>query len=402
MSPRRGCGGTLALAALFLLVACLVFGGLAAGLFLVGELPAFAPRLTGLEPEPSFAFRPTTPITLTFDQPMVPGSVEASFALAPAVGGRFAWNDEQTQVVFTPSGAGFVPGTRYRARLSGGARAAILPRTTRNAVEWGFSLPPLLATAGPASGTAGLGPRPVLSAHFNYALDCDATSQSFVIAPQVPGVVDCGEGVWSFTPAVELEADRGYSASLPHVFLEDDPTPRPGPSWQFRTAPPLLVIDVSPAAGQLVSDFWTPVRITFNRPPVAETAESRFVLAGDDGTRVEGEVSWDDGGATLVYHPSTALRPRFSYRWRLETGVQDALGFSLAEALSRPFDTAAMVGVDPGPGAEDISLDMPLRLAFTRPMDRDSVAAGLAVTPPLRVETAWEGDTLVFTPRDGW
>ncbi|RPI54204.1 MAG: hypothetical protein EHM56_06485, partial [Chloroflexi bacterium] len=402
MSARRGCG-LLAFLALFLLVACLVFAALSAGLVMTGELPAFEPRLTGLEPQPGFAFRPTTPITLTFDQPMDPASVESSFALVPAVPGSLAWNQDYTQVVFLPSGPGFEPGMRYRARLADGARAGLLPRTTRNAVEWGFSLPPLLADSSPAPGTAGLGPLPLLSARFNYALDCDATSQSFVITPPVPGSVDCQAGTWSFTPSVALAPDAAYSAGLQQVYLDGDPAPRPGPSWQFRTAPPLLVVDVAPGVDQLVADLWTPVAVTFNRPPVAETVEGRFGLADADGTPVEGEISWENGGTTLVFRPTGALKPLFSYRWRLEAGVQDALGFALAEALSRPFDTAAIVGVrDPGPDADVVSLTRPLRLSFTRPMDRDSVEAGLVLTPALQGEIAWEGDTLVFTPQDGW
>lgn len=402
MRTRRGCR-LAAFLALFLLVACLVFAALAAGLFMTGELPAYEPRLTGLEPRPGFSFRPTTPITLTFDQPMDRASVESSFALAPAVAGTFAWNEDHTQVVFQPSGAGFEPGMRYRARLADGARGALLPRTTRNAVEWGFALPPLLDGASPAPGTGGLGPLPSLEAHFNYSLDCDATSQSFVISPAVAGTVDCQEGAWSFTPSAPLEADRAYSAALEQVYLEGDPAPRPGPRWQFRTAPPLLIVDARPAVEEVVSDLWTPVRITFNRPPLAETVEGRFRLAGADDTPVEGAISWENGGTTLVFQPSGALKPLSSYRWRLEAGVQDALGFTLDEAVARPFDTRGMIGIpDPGPDAEAVDLDRPLHLSFTRPMDRDSVAAGLAFTPAVEGEITWEGDTLVFTPRDGW
>ncbi len=228
MRTLGGCR-LLAFLALFFLVACLVFAALAAGLFMTGELPAYEPRLTGLEPQPGFAFRPTTPITLTFDQPMDRASVESSFALAPAVPGTFAWNEDHTQVVFQPSGAGFEPGMRYRVRLADGARGALLPRTTRKAVEWGFALPPLLESASPAPGTGSLGPLPSLEARFNYDLDCDATSQSFVISPAVAGTIDCREGAWSFTPSAPLEADRAYSASLEGVYLEGDPAPRPGP-----------------------------------------------------------------------------------------------------------------------------------------------------------------------------
>ena len=320
MSTRRGCG-LLASLALFVLVACLVFAALSAGLFLTGELPAFEPRLTDLAPRPGDAFGPTTPITLTFDQPMDPSSVEASFALAPAVPGAFAWNDEGTQVVFLPSSPGFEPGMHYRARLAEGARGGLLPRTTHRAVEWGFTLPPLLAASSPAPGAGRLGAQPVLTAHFSYALDCHATSHSFLIEPSVRGSVDCQEGTWSFTPDTALIPDHAYRAILQNVYLEGDPTPRPGLEWQFRTAPPLLIVDVAPAGDGPVADLWTPVRITFNRPPQPATVEGRFRLADANGAAVEGEISWEDGGATLVFQPRAALKPHSTYRWLLEAGV---------------------------------------------------------------------------------
>ena len=61
-----------------------------------------------------------------------------------------------------------------------------------------------------------------------------------------------------------------------------------------------------------------------------------------------------------------------------------------------------MVGVpSPQPAARDVRLDSTIRLPFTRPMDRASVEAGLTFTPALEVDLAWEGDTLVVTPRGG-
>ncbi len=402
MSARRGYG-LLGFVALFVLVACLVFAALSASLFMTGELPAFEPRLTGLEPQPGFSFSPTTPITLTFDQPMDPASVELSFALAPPVPGTFAWNDDLTQVAFHPSSPGFEPGMRYRARLADGARAGTLPRTTRNAVEWGFALAPLLADSGPALGATGIGPQPVLSAHLNYRLDCESTSQSFGITPPVPGRIDCQEGSWSFTPSTPLAPDRAYSASLRQVYLDGDPTARPGLDWQFHTATPLLVVGVTPAVEQVVDDLWTPIRITFNRPPVPETVAGRFGVTDADGAPVQGEISWENEGTTLVFRPDAALKPLYFYRWRLDSGIQDALGFTLAETLSRRLDTGPLVGLrDPGPGVDHVPLDMPLRVTFTRSMDRASVAAGLVLTPALEGELAWEGETVVFTPVEGW
>ena len=86
MRLREGCS-LLAFGFLFVVVACLVFVALAGAMVLTGEVPLQAPYLTSFGPEPGYAFRPTTPITLTFDQMMDPDSVEAAFTLAPPVPG---------------------------------------------------------------------------------------------------------------------------------------------------------------------------------------------------------------------------------------------------------------------------------------------------------------------------
>ena len=85
--------GTLVLfVLLFGVVACLVFAALAWVLVETGEISLYGPRVVTIEPAAGYAFRPTTPITLTFDQPMVPVATlePASQSAAPA--GRTAYS----------------------------------------------------------------------------------------------------------------------------------------------------------------------------------------------------------------------------------------------------------------------------------------------------------------------
>lgn len=240
MRTRGGCG-LIAMGALFVIVACLVFVALAAALVLTGEVPIYAPRLTGLEPDPNYAFRPMTPITLTFDQPMDPASLESAFSLEPPVPGTFHWNEDSTQVTFVPDAAGYEPGTTYTVRLAAGAKAGTLPQTTARSKERSFYLPPLLDTVDPPLGEEGLGPRPQLRAVFHYPLDCAATFQTFSIVPDAVGVLACQDHSLTFTATSPLAAGTAYVARLENVYLEGDPSPRPGVRWEFRTAPPLTI-----------------------------------------------------------------------------------------------------------------------------------------------------------------
>ena len=399
---RRGACGPLFLAMLFVLVACSVFASLAAVLIFRGEVPVYAPRLTRFEPHPGYAFRPTTPITLTFDQPMDPASVQAVFSLEPAVEGTFEWSGDHRRVTFVPDGAGYETGTTYTARLEAGAGAAMFSRTTARAVEWRFSLPPLLQFSSPAPGASGVPAGPLLQAAFNYALDCDLVLRTFTIEPDTPGRLDCEGQTVVFSPTQPLRPDTAYAAGLAHVFLDADPNPRPGVQWMFHTAPPLTIEEVDPAPQALVQDFWSAVRIGFNRPVVAGSVLPRFSLVDEEGEPVRGQVDWESSGGTFVFQPEEPLRPETGYHLELQAGVQDELGFSLARPLALDFETLGLLGLpEPIPGTEDVTLDSVLRIPFTRPMDRASVEAGLTFTPTLEGEVRWEGDTLIFAPRGG-
>ncbi|MFN2224697.1 MAG: Ig-like domain-containing protein, partial [Anaerolineae bacterium] len=399
---RRGCCGPLLLILLFVLVVFLVFASLAAALVLRGEVPIYAPRLTGLEPHLSEPFLPTTPISLTFDQPMDAASVQAAFLLQPPVEGSFQWSADHTQVTFVPAGAGWEPGTTYSARLEAGAEAAMFSRVTARPVAWSFSLPPLLRSVSPAPDAGDVGAMPLLQAEFQYDLDCDLTLRTFVVEPDVTGELSCEGRTVAFSPTLPLEPGTAYAARVAHVFLESDPNLRPGVEWQLQTAPPLAVDDVKPGPQALVSDFWSGVRLLFTRPVVAGSVLSRFSLVDGTGQAVPGQARWEAEGAAFVYQPDEPLRPEAAYHVALQAGVRDELGFRLAQPLALDFTTLGLVGLpEPIPGTEGVALDSQVRIPFSRPMDRASVEAGLAFTPTLAGEITWEGDTLVLTPRDG-
>ncbi|MFN2182723.1 MAG: Ig-like domain-containing protein, partial [Anaerolineae bacterium] len=271
MSRRGGCG-LLALGALFVLVGCLVFAALAAALVLTGEIPLYPPRVTGLQPDPNFAFQPTTPFTLTFDQPMNRASVESSLVLEPIVPGSFRWNETSTAVTFVPAEGGYEPGTSQIVRLEAGARAGTLPLATKSSFDWSFVLPPLLAEVAPSIGAEDLDPYPVLSAGFGYPLNCQATSATFAIVPAADGTFGCEGQTFAFQPTSPLRAETTYVAILHNVYLDGDPWARQGVRWEFSTAPALNIEEVQPSAVEPLLDLWSQFRIRFNRPVLADSA----------------------------------------------------------------------------------------------------------------------------------
>ncbi|MGD8516371.1 MAG: Ig-like domain-containing protein, partial [Anaerolineae bacterium] len=401
MGCRRGCG-LVVFVLLFGVVACLVFAALAWGLVETGEISLYGPRVVTIEPAAGYAFRPTTPITLTFDQPMDPISVESAFSFQPAVSGTFHWDRGYTQMTFVPGGDGYQPGNTYTFRLEAGAKGAPLPRTTDRAFEGRFFLPPLLDAVTSLAEQEYVGPYPLLEATANFDLDCDATLRSFTIEPEVQTELACDGRTVSVSPAAPLEPGSAYVAEFVHLFLEDDVSPRPGVRWDLQTAPPLTVVGASPAEGDRLSDLWTPVRIRFSRPVDPDSVLERFSLSSGSGLGLPGVVTWERGGATFVFQPQEALLPDTSYEYRLEPQVRDSLGFELAEGVSHSFATEPMLlEVAPPDGAAQIPITETIRLSFSRAMDQETVEAGLLISPPLDFDITWDGNQVLLAPQRG-
>jgi Tol biopolymer transport system component len=84
--------------------------------------------------------------------------------------------------------------------------------------------------------------------------------------------------------------------------------------------------------------------------------------------------------------------------WALLGGLGLLGGLALAAWLSLP----RLDSVYPARGAPAASSRTPIRLTFSRPMDPASVQAGLALDPPLPGQWTVDGNTLIFTPAQGW
>ncbi len=394
--------GSCLFSLLFATVACLVFVALGGAMILSGQVPLYAPRVIACEPGPGYPFRPTTPLTLTFDQPMDPASVEAAFSLEPPAQGQLRWNADRTRLTFVPTGPGYETDSVQTVRLAAGARAGTLPRRMAQSWQGQFALPPLVEALTPSAPQKDAGPWPTLQATFNYPLDCQATLSTFTITPEAAGRLTCDGHTLTFSPTLPLLPGTAYTARLGNIFLAGDGWARPGVRWEIETATPLIVISASPAPGTSLTDLWTPVRITFNRPVLPESAVERLTLAPEGGEPLTGQVIWQDNGSTLLFRPEKPLAPDTPYHLTLQAGVHDRLGFKLDQALTLFFATAPMLAqVSPADKAQGVLLDETIRIPFTRPMDQASVEAGLAFSPTLDGKVTWEGNTLTFTPRTG-
>ncbi len=75
---------------------------------------------------------------------------------------------------------------------------------------------------------------------------------------------------------------------------------------------------------------------------------------------------------------------------------------ALAIGLFYQFSAPRLVSLEPLEGSQTVPIHTNLRLTFSRTMQPDSVISGLTISPPVEGQYSWEGQTLVFTPVDGW
>ena len=66
---------------------------------------------------------PASPVVLRFSQPMDTNSVQAAFATAPALTGKFSWSASGETLTFTPAGAGLAPMTNITVTIGRTASA---------------------------------------------------------------------------------------------------------------------------------------------------------------------------------------------------------------------------------------------------------------------------------------
>src|SRR5689334_16753907 len=66
------------------------------------------------------------------------------------------------------------------------------------------------------------------------------------------------------------------------------------------------------------------------------------------------------------------------------------------------LDEPQVVGLGPRSGARDVGGREPVVVSFNMPMDQAAAQAALKVDPPTEGEFAWDGTTMIWTPRVGY
>jgi uncharacterized protein YfaS (alpha-2-macroglobulin family) len=170
----------------------------------------------------------TTPVTVTFSQPMDRRSSEAAFSLqdedGAAVRGRFAWSEVDTVMAFTPADR-LALDTRYTARVDDSARPASGDTTLRESAIWSFTTVPYpqILTTLPNDGSTSADPYGSFEIVFAGPMNVSTLMPNITILPEPTGLYtywssydDTFNVSWNIEPSTEYEIRLGAGMADPY------------------------------------------------------------------------------------------------------------------------------------------------------------------------------------------
>lgn len=350
-----------------------------------------SPVVVRREPERGAELSPNGVIRLVFDRPMDQAAVAGAFSVSPAVAGRIEWPDART-LLFQPA-APLARNSVYDVALTQAARAQD-GAPLNGAYQFRFATSGYLEAAQviPAPGAQDVAVDATITVIFNRPVVPLVSSPDLASLPHPlrlePAVSGAGEwlntSVYLFRPDQPLAGGTTYTATIAGSLTDAAGNPLQAPfSWQFAVAAP-QVIAVTPADGSNHASVEPTLRVQFNQPIDAATAQSAFSLR-DGGAAVPFTLGVE--GETLLITPTERLQFDRRYTARLAAGLPGAAGGAgLAQDFAWSFQTAPLpriVRTEPANGVRNASPFTDFSIIFNTPIDPATVMDNLQMTPPI-------------------
>ena len=149
-----------------------------------------------------------------------------------------------------------------------------------------------------------------------------------------------GSGVLLFKPSADLAPGTQYTASVSTAAKDIAGNPvQAAKTWQFTTAIPPVVNNVSPADGATKVSRSALTIAYFNKAMDKASAQAAFSLKRtSDGAPVSGSFGWY-GSGVLLFKPTAALAPGTQYTASVSTAAKDLQGNTLANPVTWRYTT---------------------------------------------------------------
>ncbi len=402
-------------------------------------LPPLPPQVIQVAPARGEEQPLDAPLRLVFDQPMDEKTVEVAFSIEPAVAGEFEWVSPRT-VQFKPAGEGFERATRYTVTIDEKASSE-KDVSMKEAVRFEFATVGYLEVGAvqPADETEEVATDAVVTVVFNRPVvpltaieDQDNLPQPLTFVPPVRGTGEwINTSIYAFTPAEDAGFDPAttYKARVEAGLtdttggvLEEDFT------WAFTTIMP-AVVATYPAKQTTYVSLEPAIHVAFNQPMDRDGAEDFFELRNlSTDEVVTGDFEWRDGGLvlpdrktyepyqwswsagagrervgaeTMIFTPDRPLDFDTTYKATIGDGAPGATGSAGTESSHTwTFDTIReprILSTSPRDGQQDARPWGGLEIAFSSPMDPESINGNFTINPPVDASDVytywWDSDT---------
>lgn len=343
---------------------------------------------------------PNGSLTLYFDQPMNPESVEAAFQIQPSADGDFEWLRQDT-LRFTPS-APLNRDSNYRINLASTARSAADLNLSQ---PFSFSFHTTgfieVTQVQPLSGSTEVDPAAAITVVFNrpiVPLQLEGElPQPLTFEPAVEGSGEwIDTGVYVFRPIDGLAGGVGYIATVRAGLSDATGGILPEAySWSFVTSRPRL-LSIMPLDQETLIGLRDPIVLAFNQAMDMASVEQAFRLRPSSSTAdVTGEIKWDEASKELTFTPSEDLAYGTAYTLELSSRAQSAGGASLpgpVQAVFRTVPRPSVSSTTPAQGGQ--KSDGSVEFVFSSPMDQASLIRSVRSNPVLENQGAyWQADT---------
>ena len=82
-----------------------------------------------------------------------------------------------------------------------------------------------------------------------------------------------------------------------------------------------------------------PISVTFNQPMDVESVAQNLTFQDEKGSRIEGNITWDENNTTLVFAPADLLARSTAYTLILPKATRSLGGASLAAEFTINYQT---------------------------------------------------------------
>ncbi len=373
-----------------------------------------APAVTAVQPSAGAGEVATdSPVVVTFSKEMDRPSVEQAFTLVGGTGalpGTFAWST--TRLTFRPTG-GMPASTTLTMAIGTTARD-----TRGNPLSERFSStfitvppPPCRLTAStPTDGQTGVSVTTPLVLYFSTPMARATVDVLVNPAPTGGKTLTWSNDDTRLTVAFGGALAGGQTHQVTVAASARDVFGAPltgatGFSFVTQAVTTPIVTACAPVPGTLEVPVTTVMRFTFDRAMDAPTTQAAFSLVPAAGTP---QFAWSADRRTLSVTIPDRLAFATFYEAAIGPTARDAGGIALGEVFITGFRTEARPAVVNGseypvPGSEGLPTDTPVRMAFTKAMDRPATAGAFRLETPAGVAVAgtftWPDErTVEFRP----